>query len=828
MTGKAKKSSAPHRGGPLRDDAGRDHEIPAWAFPVACLLVTTLVFREFIFGTGMLAGPFSDTLSLGYAARSFFADSLEELGRVPGWAPDILGGVPFLESLSGGDALYPPSLILLLAIEPYRALGWKLVLHVLIAGLAMYGWLRSIDVSRAGALVGGLGFMLGPFFVSLVAPGHDGKMFVTALTPLLFWAVNSHFRAPRPRSFAGIALVVGAIVLTTHFQMAYFLFGATGGFAMFLALRRVRSTEPAGQGGRRVATTRFTTFLLASVVGLGISAVQFLPAVGYVTQDSRRVSTTREAAGETSKEWSASWSMHPEELASLVVPEFPGATGGASDWSRNSYWGRNAFKLNSEYVGLALLILATIGVAGATKTALRGFFVALGSVALLFALGANTPVWHVLYSILPGVSLFRAPSQVIFLTGFSVATLAGIGVDALMAAREDGEVWKRVRVVLIASVAGVGVLVLLISSGAIVELWTSAIYPQISADRLATFEGYVPMLTRGAGVAMLFTGATAAVAWGHRAGVLPPVLTVGALAILVTVDAARIDAPFVQVVDFQAWHTPHPLLSVIDEREQGADEPFRLLSLVDAGQDVAPAMHGMELVAGHHPNDLNRYRELIGMVGSGQPVNLLTADSPVRRLLNVRYIIWPDAQFGPPPPFPVVQRLAYPDGRPHSSLLAENGLPRARLVGRAVVLPEESVLPYLLAPGFDPSEEVVLSDAPTIELTGTVEGSVRWIERQPDRMKLSVVSDAPALLVIADNYYEGWVATVDGTDAPVLRAYHTLRAVPVDAGEHTVELRFHSSAVTRGLWISVLCTLLVLVLGVYDFARGRRGLKEVA
>jgi uncharacterized membrane protein YfhO len=73
-----------------------------------------------------------------------------------------------------------------------------------------------------------------------------------------------------------------------------------------------------------------------------------------------------------------------------------------------------------------------------------------------------------------------------------------------------------------------------------------------------------------------------------------------------------------------------------------------------------------------------------------------------------------------------------------------------------------------------------------------------------------VTSDRNALLVVADNWFPAWQATVDGRETPVLRAYHALRAVPVPAGEHAVEMVYRSESVARGLWISLSTSLLLL------------------
>ncbi len=798
--------------------------LPRWVPPVLYSVLALLLFRAFVFSHQMLFG--SDTLSLGYVARAFYADQLKA-GTFPRWAPRILGGTPFLEALSGGDALYPTSL-LLVVMEPFRALGWKLVLHILVAGLFMYGWLRTIGASKAAALLSGTAYMLAPFLVSLVHPGHDGKIFVTSLTPLMFWVVERFFARPRVGTFSGVALVVALVLFTTHFQMAYFLFGAVGVYAFFRAVQLWRGTDPgAGEGtgrGLRVGGVRFALFLVAAVVGLGGAAVQFVPAAQYVTEYSRRTQTTRQQAGQVGVEWSSSWALHPEEAMGLVIPEFAGNDAGGSAWSSNTYWGRNAFKDNAEYGGILVLILAAVSFAGAKQRGLRWFFTGLGAVALLFALGTTTPVWHLFYTLVPGIRLFRAPSTVIFLFGFAAITLAGLGLDRIFetARGEDAAAWRRVHLVLWGAGGVLFVLALLAASGALTSFWTSVVYKDIDPSRLQRLQTLEPFITRGAWIAAIMALFVAGLSWALRARYLAPAGLLALLLVLVVADEMRVDATFIQTIDFQRWSAPDPTIQAILNREQGDDQPYRLLSLVDNGQDDKPTLYGIDLAAGHHPNDLARYRELIGMVGSGMPQNLLQS-AKIRHLLNVRYILWPDYQQGPGPQGNVITRTQY-RGQPFETLYGDAGLPRARLLAKAVVKPDDEQVPYMLSDAFQPDSEVVLGQSPPVTLDGgVVKGSVTWQERTPNELKLSVTSDRAALLVIADNWFPAWHATVDGAETPVLRAYHTLRAVPVPAGTHTVDMVYHSSIVARSLWVSVV-VLLLLFGGVgWGWVRERGG-----
>ncbi len=775
--------------------------LAGWVPGAVFVGLTVLLFRDFLFSDRMLFG--NDTLGLGYVARAFYADALAE-GTFPRWAPLLLGGTPFLEALSGGDSLYPPSLFLLLLMEPYRALGWKLVIHFAAAGFFMFGWARSLGASRPGALLGGTAYMLAPYFVSLVHPGHDGKIFVTALAPLLFWAAERHFQRPTYGSVAGIALVVGLVISTTHFQMAYFLFGAVGLYALFRSFVVWRSAREGRPGNPAAGPLRFALFLSASLAGAGLAAGQLVPAVDYVTEYSRRVQTTREAAGESGVAWSSSWSIHPEEAMALVIPEFAGNNAGGAAWAEGSYWGRNVLKDNHESAGLVVLLLAAVAVAAGPRRRLAWFFSGLAGLVLLFALGAHTPVWRIFYEVVPGIRLFRAPSQAMFLFALSASTLAALGLDRVLTlSAADAADRRRVFRTLWGASALLGAVAVLAATGALTSLWTSVVYTDADPARLDRLAALEPFIVRGASISFLVTIATAAVVWGCAEARLAPAAAAAALVVLVAADELRVSSTFVQVIDFEQWAAPDPNMEEVLRREGGAGEPFRLLSFRQNAQDVRPALYGIELAGGHHPNDLSRYRELVGMVGSGLPEHLL--DDDIRRLLNVRYILWPDYQFGQSiGGMPLVSRTTLPDGRPFETVLEDSGLPRARLVGQVVVRSDEEAVPYMLSDAFDPEREVVLPEPAPIELTGEPpQGSVEWLERSANQLRLAVVTDRPAMLVVADNWFPAWRATVDGEEAPLLRAYHTLRAVPVTAGSHEVVMQYRSDVVRTSLWVSL-------------------------
>ncbi len=812
-------------------------QIPPWVPAVLYGVVTLFLFREFVFSRDMLFG--TDTLALGYMAREFYASAMSGEG-FPLWNPIILGGTPFVESLAGGDSLYPPSTLLLLLLDPYRALGWKLVLHFFLAGIFMYGWIRRLGLSKPSALLAGLAYGLAPFMVTLVLGGQDGKIFVVALTPLLFWVTESFLVRGGMKSVALVSLVVGAVMLTTHFQMAYFLFGGVGAYVLFrtVLIRRAGRDEDAGAGASRVALTRFAVFVAAALLGAGVAAVQFLPAASYVVDHSRRTATTTDAGAEESRAYASSWSLHPEEVVALAIPEFVGVSSANADWARGTYWGRNPFKGNHEYVGLVVLLLAGVSFFGGARRSLRFFLSGLGAVALLFGLGSHTPVWRLFYEIVPGIGLFRAPSLAIFLFGFSVVTLMAFGVERLLELEEAGSEadWTRPgRFLWVAS----GVLLMgfvLVASGGLGGLWSFTLYRDMPEQAAQVLTNAQPFIERGFMIAVILAAATAAIAWGLRTARLASLGAVVALGTLISLDLIRVDMPFIQTQDFAQFRAPDPNIDFLLERQREGD-PFRVFSLRGLnGQDVRPGMFGLELAGGHHPNDLGRYRELIGMEGSNLPVNLISSAN-VLRMLNVRYVIWPD-QVGAPAdqnlPADITDNLRRMSqttiqGRPYESVWEFSDLPRARLVGDVVILPDDQVMPHMLSDDFDPARQVVLSDPPPIDLPGgEVAGSVEWVERNNNDMTLRVSADRPAVLVLADNWFPAWRARIGDEEVPVLRANHSLRAVPISAGEHTVEFYYESDQLTWSLRLTLLSLAVVAGLIAMDGILGRRSAERRA
>ena len=808
-----------------------EHRLPFWLSAGIFVVATVILFGEFIFSDQMLYGE--DTLSLGYMTRAFFAEYLRA-GDFPLWAPRLLGGVPMIEAISAGDSIYPTSLLYLF-MEPYRVIGWKFVLHVLGGGFFMYGWVRSLGLGRPAATLGGLAWLMAPVIVTLTLPGNDGKLMVASLAPLVFWAAESVLRTPSGRTAAGLAGAVAVTSLTTQFQTAYFLFGTVGAYAVFRAVRLWKgqgtgsgARGPSGARRPKRALVSFAIFLGSAVLGAGMAAVQLVPAAQYVTESSRRTATTVEATPEERIAYASSWSFHPEEVASLVVPEFVGNTAADADWGRETYWGRNALKLNHEYLGVTVFVLAVFGFCGRRRRGLRWFMAVMSLTWLLFALGAHTPVWRIFYEIVPGISIFRVPSISVFLVSFGVTTLFALGVEDLVRGSPSPGAFlrgRRGRAML--GFTGLLLLGLLLqSSGALGSIWTTMLYSDASERSLRAFAAATPYITRGFGIALLMAVLTVALVWLVMDGRVPLTTALAVLALLVALDLGRIDRPFIRTFDFHAWAAPNNNTRFLEQRRD-ADPPFRVADLRSA-QYVDLAMYGLDLFAGHHPNDLARYRRLLGLEGS-RAAGANTRHPNVLKMMNVKYLVWPQEVAGGPPYQGAQALSSAPGGRGVEAVYVYPGLDRAWVVDEITVLEDdEAALARILSQDFDAGREAILADPANLAAVGGAgtsgAGPVAWELFDPDHRRLRVSTGGPALLVVSENWFPGWVAEVDGEPAAVHRANLTLQAVEIPAaGNHTVTLRFTAPTVRSSLRISIVAGVITLLLFASSCLRGRLG-----
>ncbi len=136
-----------------------------------------------------------------------------------------------------------------------------------------------------------------------------------------------------------------------------------------------------------------------------------------------------------------------------------------------------------------------------------------------------------------------------------------------------------------------------------------------------------------------------------------------------------------------------------------------------------------------------------------------------------------------------------------------DALPRAWIVHEARQVATGEALSLLASGAVDPRRVALLEQTPPPDVAPPSNPALEEAtvtHQEPDKLRVTVRTDAAGLLVLSETVDPAWQAEVDGTPAPILTADHLLRAVPVPAGEHTVELRYESTTLKVGTAISLL------------------------
>jgi hypothetical protein len=139
-------------------------------------------------------------------------------------------------------------------------------------------------------------------------------------------------------------------------------------------------------------------------------------------------------------------------------------------------------------------------------------------------------------------------------------------------------------------------------------------------------------------------------------------------------------------------------------------------------------------------------------------------------------------------------------------------LPRAFVTYRARRAPPVAELLRVISrPAFDPLAESYVEGDPLPAAPGAPRGHPATFVRDDEaEVELDATLERPGLVVLADSFYPGWRATVDGRPAPILATNHLFRGVPVEAGTHRVRFVYAPASVRVGAASSALALVVVV------------------
>lgn len=754
---------------------------------------------------------FTDSIRQIYPRRLLTNDIVRQ-GAWPLWNPTILSGTPLLDD--GQIAFFYPPNVIFLVVPLDKAFGVYACAQLILAGLGSYAFARRIGLDGGPATLASVGYMFtGHMLTYLPFPELSGA---TAMLPWCFWSIERALSVRNWQSWAIAATTLGLAVLA-QIQLAFYTYIATGCYALF---RIVQGNERSTMLHPRV----LIGLTLAYILGIGLSAVQLLPAMALSAQGQRS---------------DIGFSLAPPEeyfgsMLRLILP----VLGGFERLGPPPVWGPPTLQVPYPYVGLAPLTLAIIGLVIA-RHRLVIFFGVMAFVS--FALAVRTPLLQIVTTLIPPYRQFEDHTRWYMVWGFAIAILSAIAAQSLFTGADDiqkhttGQHRKRTWI------TG-GRMLLLIGGGFIIgwSLHHLALFtPQSRYGAYMTMirsqQLIPPLVFGGIGLMSLvflrFYRRNALIAftplitisvldmWWYGAGFNTSVSPSIARP---TTDLTRELAIYPS--DLQLFQTLYPPTRQIAFL-QSQPKPFRILG---ADYDALPpnlaSAYGLEDVRGYHSLYAARYNRLARLIDGKDYRRTSEGNTSLRAfftsayarprlldMLNVEYIIVPPGSTTESR-YPELQLVHESDeGRIYRNPRA---LPRAWLVYRVETIPDDDAqLDYMARSDFDPATVAVVPEPlPALGPTPTTPDPTPTVRYTLNTVTITAAPSAPAVLVLADSYYDGWEVQVNGMPAPIIRVNYALRGVWLSPGQHTIEFTYRPRPFLVGGLIS-LATLTVLLTG---------------
>lgn len=359
-------------------------------------IVVLILFADVVFlGNGFYKG---DTAPYHFPMKRVVRD-MTFAGDFPAWNPRDHGGQP-LAANPAYEIWYPPQWLVYL---PSFLWGFQfhILIHIVIAAIGMYAFLRSLDLGEIAAAFGALTFALGGPYLSLLL--RLPFLFSMTWMPLILLFARRTILRPNRRDFgltaifAGMQALIGEPVTFLQTGMFVAAYAIYRGFQE--PITRVEgSQERSRRGATAISRKRERAKIvvrvlaiagLALAAGVLIATVQLVPGLDHARDSVRSEGFQWQIA--------SNWSTPASRLFEVAYPRvyraFVGMDGNQAIYSMYPY--RIEPFISDVYIGALAIILAAAGMFAGVRG--RGAVFLLLAGFLILAMGDGTPVFRLLY-----------------------------------------------------------------------------------------------------------------------------------------------------------------------------------------------------------------------------------------------------------------------------------------------------------------------------------------------------------------------------------------------------------------------------------------------
>jgi len=709
-------------------------------FSLVLIVMIVVAFYPASAGKALIySGDFtgSDGLDLNLPLKANLGRALSA-GHLPLWTPHLFCGYPLLGE--GQTGIFYPLNAIFSILGPLWCFNGLVMLHFFIAGLGMYCYSRQRELTFGSSSFVGAVFAFSSFHI--LHARQLNLLEAVSWAPWLFLLGERHIHTRKTSFLLLWSLILSLQWLCGHPAITYLLLL---GIVSIYGLAWIRDIRE--KNSRCLFFFPFC-FLSGSLLSAGIAALQLFPTLELIPLSIRSDLTLQGAT---------MFPFKPSDLIYLFSPFFQGNPGRAT-YTPESIHTAGVFWENCIYIGIVPIILALMSLPLLRSDRRVRYYLLLVIISIIIAFGTLTPLYSILWQVIPGFHLFRFPSRFLFFTVFALAMLSGI-------------TWSHLSVML---------------KGSRIRWMATALLIAVSFLNLCwfnrNFNGNVPVSWLDKPGTMQYI---------TQSSVLPPRIYTYA-AFYSWQNAWRNDRGWLE----ESGEHRH----LDDYRGLLAPDYSLLFGISQVGEKthieggMAPKERAI-LEKTLENNACSRQIGSVVMLG-GALVKTLQMEG-VEYLLS-HFIL----------AHRMIERVSPDSGSSGVNVYRlRDSMPRAYCVfSTHVVSGSDEALNYLLSDSFKADEEVILEEDPPVALSGRKGSSETvFLHYGDNEVRLRVTADEPAILFISDTWFPGWKVSVDGRERKIMRANHAFRAVAVDKGNHEVTFQYFPGSFRIGLVISFLC-----------------------
>jgi hypothetical protein len=783
------------------------------AIAIGVFLIVTIFFFNPVFFDNKVLNQSDITMWEG--SSKSMRDYREKTGDEPLWTPSMFSGMPgYLVNVEWGNKVVGHLKGILSFKLPHP------ICNIYLAFFSYYILLLAFGVRSYLAIAGALAFGLSSYLIIGLSVGHSGRIGAIAFMPLVMAGIHLAFTDKKILGFGVTTAGLALHFRENHLQMTYYLllivlaYGIVQLIIYFKERKAVEFFKAVG------------ILLPAVMIAVG-TFVGPMWAVTEYTKYSREgselssTSNTAELKG-VGKSYAFAYNYAIDEPMTLLVPNYYGGSGSnylVQDRESNvykalaqsgderlanelavetgAYWGPSTQA--PYYAGAIIVFLFVAGIFLVEKKYVW-WVVPIVVFGIMLSWGSNFASFnYLMFDYLPGYNKFRSVTFAVTMIMFCLPLLAMLAVEKVVNEGVTAAV-KRKLLTAFGIVGGICLLLLLFAGALSFIGEGEEQMPPWFLNALA--DDRKSLLRSDAFRSIIFiTLAFASIyfeTWKKISAIAFSVFFIA----LILFDIAIVDARYLTKDNYKRKRENSYLTATEADQEILKDKSYYRVYNIQGAFVEARTSYFHNSIGGYHGVKLRRYQDLYDSCLFRETNELIQDASTgkidfdkygIINMLNAKYLVYDPAR--------------------------DNVIPNQGALGNAWFVSDVVTVN-------SPSEELKTVCEIDTRKTAVVDGSkfkigsfkfdsaatIRIVEHNPNYLKYESETRENGLAVFSEIYYpKGWVATIDGKEAPISRVNFVLRALEIPAGKHTVEFKFSPPAYATGNTVTKISSWVMLL-----------------